>query len=336
MQSKESKKDSEKPQKKVKSNTEILTESNKSLKKVLNNPETSPVIMKPPDQRIKEAQSLNILQTVKSISSKETQKVSTDPKSLAQRIKASKKKYEKAFGKALEEPEIDENRDLPNQSPNSKIETTKSSNPNEDLSNDNGDSISESKTKKDEGLQFSFKEFVRGPRDLKRATTFINYLNSCEGEPRKRLLASQWFLPLVTKAIRDLINPSQLRIPMPLTDSDQGLVRYMIPGFDEGPPDKYRALYILRDFSERTPEIQVRILNDFGTYMRKAFRDALAPEPASESEQSAGEVIVEDDSSEEKEDGEEVGEIKKRSKLEMNLILLPALIPHLPSLPLHS
>ena len=83
MQSKESKKDSEKSQKKVKSNTEISTESNKSLKKVQSNPETPTVIIKPLDQRIKEAQSLKILQTVKSISSQETQKFSTDPKSLA-------------------------------------------------------------------------------------------------------------------------------------------------------------------------------------------------------------------------------------------------------------
>ena len=233
---------------------------------------------------------------------------------MAQRIKASKKKYEKAFGKALEEPDINEDGDLPNQSQNSKIETTKSLNPNEDLSSDNSESISELKTKKDETLGFSFKEFVRGPRDLNRATSFINYLNSCEGDSRKRLLASQWFLPLVTKAIRDLINPSQLRIPMTLTDSDQGLVRYMLPGFNEGPPDKYRALYILRDFSERTPKIQVQILNDFGTYMRKAFRDALAPEPISESEQSAEEVLVEDDSSDEEEDGEEEREIMKGNK----------------------
>ncbi len=58
MQTKEYEKDSEKSQKKIKSNPEIFTEPHKSLRKVQSNPETSPVIIKPLDQRIKEAQSL--------------------------------------------------------------------------------------------------------------------------------------------------------------------------------------------------------------------------------------------------------------------------------------
>jgi hypothetical protein len=56
MQSKESKKDSEKSQKKVKSNPETSLEINKSVKKVQSLPETQINLIKPLDQRIKEAQ----------------------------------------------------------------------------------------------------------------------------------------------------------------------------------------------------------------------------------------------------------------------------------------
>ena len=121
-----------------------------------------------------------------------------------------------------------------------KIETNKSLDSNEDLSNEDSESISLLKSKRDDELQFSFKEFVRGPRDPKRATSFIAYLNKCEGEERKGLVTSKLFLPLVTKAIRDLIDPSQLKVPMTLTNSDQGLSSYIYPGFVESPPDKYR------------------------------------------------------------------------------------------------
>ncbi len=71
MQSKESKKDSEKSQKKVKSNPETSLESNKSIRKVQSQPETPIVLIKPLDQRIKEAQSLKMSQTFKSIGSQE-------------------------------------------------------------------------------------------------------------------------------------------------------------------------------------------------------------------------------------------------------------------------
>ena len=54
MQSKESKKDFEKSQKKVKSNPETSLESNKSIRKVQSQPETPIVLIKPLYQRIKE------------------------------------------------------------------------------------------------------------------------------------------------------------------------------------------------------------------------------------------------------------------------------------------
>ena len=52
MQYKESKKDFEKSQKKVKSNPEISLESNKSIKKVQSQPETPIVSIEPLDQRL--------------------------------------------------------------------------------------------------------------------------------------------------------------------------------------------------------------------------------------------------------------------------------------------
>ena len=52
MQSKEFKKDSEKSQKKVKSNPETSLETNKSVKKVQSLPETQIDLNKPLDQRI--------------------------------------------------------------------------------------------------------------------------------------------------------------------------------------------------------------------------------------------------------------------------------------------
>ena len=67
MQSKESKKDSEKSQKKVKSNPEISLESNKSIRKVQSQPETPIVSIEPLDQRIKKAQTLKMLETFKAI-----------------------------------------------------------------------------------------------------------------------------------------------------------------------------------------------------------------------------------------------------------------------------
>ena len=90
MQSKEYKKDSEKSQKKLKSNPEISTESHKLLRKVQSSPETSPVIIKPLDQRIKEAQRLKILETVKSIGSKELHKFFNNSKSFLNRSKSNR------------------------------------------------------------------------------------------------------------------------------------------------------------------------------------------------------------------------------------------------------
>ncbi len=196
-----------------------------------------------------------------------------------------------------------------NQSNIKKIETNKSSNSNEDLSNDDSGAIFLLKSKRDDVIQFSFREYVRGPRDTRRATSFITYLNSCEGEDRRGLVTSKWFLPLVTKAIRDLIDPSQLKVPLTRTSNDMGLTRYIFSGFMESPSDKYKALTILRDFSERTPMIQIRILDEFGPYMRKAFRDILGPEPSSESEESQNNILDEDESSD-----EEIKEDRRKRK----------------------
>ena len=292
MQYKESKKDFEKSQKKVKSNPEISLESNKSIKKVQSQPETPIVSIEPLDQRIKKAETLRMLETFKSIGSRNDKpKYLTDPKLLAKRPKQSKQQYEEAFGKPSETPEDDLGETSPNQSKNKKVETNKSL---EDLSNEDSESISLLKSIRDNELQFSFREYVKGPRDPRKATSFISYLNRCEGENRTGLVTSRWFLPLVTKAIRDLINPSQLKVPMTLTNSDQGFARYIHPGFVEGPPDKYRALTILRDFSERPPDIQTKILSSFGTYMRKAFKDLLGPEPSSGSDESLDDPQAED------------------------------------------
>ena len=141
---------------------------------------------------------------------------------MAKRPKQSKKKYEAAFGKPSETPEVDLDELSLNQSTNKKIETNKSLNSNEDLSNEDSESNSLLKSKRDNELQFSFKEYVRGPRDPGRATSFISYFNKSEGQERQGLMASKWFLPLVTKAIRDLIDPSQLKVPMTQTNSDMG------------------------------------------------------------------------------------------------------------------
>ena len=88
MQYKESKKDFEKSQKKVKSNPEISLESNKSIKKVQSQPETPIVSIEPLDQRIKKAETLRMLETFKSIGSRNDKpKYLTDPKFLAKRPK---------------------------------------------------------------------------------------------------------------------------------------------------------------------------------------------------------------------------------------------------------
>ena len=165
MQSKESKKDSEKSQKKVKSNPEISLESNKSIRKVQSQPETPIVSIEPLDQRIKKAQTLKMLETFKAIGLRnDVPNYLKNPKSLAKRPKQSKKKYEKAFGKPSETPEDELGDVSPNQSKNKKIEINKSSDSNEDLSNEDSQSISLLKSKRDEELKFSFKEFVRGPK----------------------------------------------------------------------------------------------------------------------------------------------------------------------------
>ena len=218
MQSKESKKDSEKSQKKVKSNPETSLELNKSIKKVQSLPQTPIDLNKPLDQRIKEAQSLKMMEVSKSMASKnELPSYLRNPKSLARRAKQSKKKYEETYGKPSEKSEMVLGGIFTNQSITQKTETIKSSASNEDLSNENSEGISLLK-KRDEALQFSFREFMRGPRDLERAISFITYLNSCEGEDRRGLVSSKWFLPVVTKAIRDLIDPSQLKVPMAFTN----------------------------------------------------------------------------------------------------------------------
>ena len=111
-------------------------ETNKSIKKVQSLPETQIDLNKPLDQRIKEAQSLKMLETFKSMASKnELPSYLRNPKSLAQRPKASKKKYEKPFGKSTDNPEDKDDRVLPLQSQNQKIETSKSFPSNKDSAN---------------------------------------------------------------------------------------------------------------------------------------------------------------------------------------------------------
>ena len=166
---------------------------------------TSKEIIKPLDQRIKEAQSLRMIEVLKSVASRnELPNHLKNPKSLARRAKQSKKKYEETYGKPSEKAEEVLGGISTNQSISKNTEINKSSTSNKNLSDDDNEA------KKDEALQFSFRDYVKGPRDIRKATCFINYLNSCEGEKRVGLVTSKWFLPLVTKAIRDLIDPSQL------------------------------------------------------------------------------------------------------------------------------
>ncbi len=96
MQSKESKKDSEKSQKKVKSNPETSLESNKSIRKVQSQPETPIFLNKSTAEKIKEAQPLRFLATVKSSGSQESNKILRDSKTLRQISKNSKKKWHKS------------------------------------------------------------------------------------------------------------------------------------------------------------------------------------------------------------------------------------------------
>ena len=162
MQSKESKKDSEKSQKKVKSNPEISLEPIKSIRKVQSQPETPIVSIEPLDQRIKKAETLKMIETFKSIGSRnDLPKYLTNPKSLAQRPKASKNKYEKAFGKSTDNPEDKDDRVLPLQSQNKKMETSKSFPSNKDSANEEFQSSFDENSREilkiDEGLHFTFK-----------------------------------------------------------------------------------------------------------------------------------------------------------------------------------
>ncbi len=84
-----------------------------------------------------------------------------DPKSLAQRPKESKKKYEKAFGKSTDNPEDKDDRVLPLQSQNQKIETSKSFPSDKDSANEEFQSSFDENSKEiikiDEGLHFTCK-----------------------------------------------------------------------------------------------------------------------------------------------------------------------------------